>query len=321
MITYIILAFVVSTVVSLVTFTVYSLAYPEETAADRLERLTNAETSRDAGRITHREDAAVEKLAARLGRLAQGDDVEQISDLRDTLRHAGFRSRRAVEIFQGSRVACVLLLPVLISPTGLFVESIETVAVFMVLGAATGYYLPVAYLQVAAATRQGDLLKAYPDALDLLVISVESGLGLDMAFRRVAREIRTVSPQLAREFQLVNTEISAGIERMDALRHLQERTGLDEVRSLVNMLQQAERYGTSIAQSLRLYSGLSREKRMAKAEEKAGQVSSKLTIIMIMFLLPVLMVILLGPSAIRIRSNFMVSPNEMKAESGQEMPQ
>jgi tight adherence protein C len=314
-VSYAILAFVVSTVVALVTFTVYSLAYPEQTAADRLERLTHAEVSRDSGRITHREDAAVEKIAARLGRLAQAEDQDSVNDLRDTLRHAGFRSRRAVEIFQGSRVASVMLLPVFISPSGLFVDSIETVAVFMVMGAAAGYYLPVAYLQITAASRQAELLKAYPDALDLLVISVESGLGLDMAFRRVAREIMTVSPQLAREFQLVNTEISAGIERMDALRHLQERTGLDEVRSLVNMLQQAERYGTSIAQSLRLYSSLSRERRMAKAEEKAGQVSSKLTIIMILFLLPVLMTILLGPSAIRIRANFMMTPAEMQEEA------
>ncbi len=309
---WLVLGFVVVTVVSGISFATYTILYPETTPVDRLERLTHAAARFEAaGRITTRDDAAVERIAARLGRLAQGDDQDQINELRDQLKHAGYRHRRAVEVFQGIRVAAFFGLAVLAAPATLFMGSTSAV-VLMVVAAGIGYYVPLFALNLLATNRQSDLLNSYPDALDLLVISVESGLGLDAAFRRVATEMRTVSPTLAKEFSLVNTEISAGIERIVALRHLQERTGLDDVRSLVNMLQQAERYGSSIAQSLRLYSNIGREKRMARAEEKAGQVSSKLTIIMIIFLLPVLMAILLAPSFIRI-------VNDMDAQEEAEM--
>jgi tight adherence protein C len=133
-----------------------------------------------------------------------------------------------------------------------------------------------------------------------MVSSVESGLSLDQAFRRVAIEMKTVSPPLSKEFSLVNSQVSAGITRIQALRKLEERTGLEEVRSFVNTLTQAERFGSSVAASMRMYASVAREKRMARAEEKAGQVGSKLTIIMIFFFLPVLMFVLLVPSGLRI---------------------
>jgi tight adherence protein C len=170
----------------------------------------------------------------------------------------------------------------------------------MLLGAVSGYYLPLLMITSQAQNRQASLLRAYPDALDLMVSSVESGLSLDQAFRRVAQEMKTVSPILSKEFTLVNSQVSAGIERIEALKRLEERTGLEELRSFVNMLSQAERFGSSISESMRLYSSVAREKRMARAEEKAGQVGSKLTVIMIVFFLPVLMMVLLAPSGIRI---------------------
>ena len=136
---------------------------------------------------------------------------------------------------------------------------------------------------------------------------VEAGLGLDAAFRRVAEEIEGTAPELSLEFQMVNHEISAGFSRVDALKRLQERTGMDEIKSLVNMLTQAERFGTSIARSLRIHSEVTRQKRMSKAEEEAAKVSPKLTVVMILFLLPVLMTVLIGPAMINVLNSSLMN--------------
>jgi tight adherence protein C len=296
-----IIVFVVTTVTSAGAFALYNILYPPTNAADRLEALTHAAEAGSYDALTGERDArAVEALAARLGRLAAAEsDDDETRDLRATLRHAGYKNRRALEIFNGVRVAAMMLIPVAVAPTAMWLDTKVTIF-SMVLGAVVGYYLPLIMLNTQAATRQAELLRSYPDALDLLVSSVEAGLSLDQAFRRVATEMRTVSPALAKEFNLVNSQVSAGVERTMALRQLEERTGLEEVRSFVNMLSQAERYGSSVSESLRMYSTVAREKRIARAEEKAGQVGSKLTMIMIVFFLPVLIFILMAPSAIRI---------------------
>lgn len=293
------IVFVVTAVVGTVALSLYTILFPETTAADRLETLTLAADS-SADLLAEREARAVEALAARLGRAAQaGGDEEQEEQLRKTLMYAGYRSRRALEVFSGTRVAAMMLLPVLISPAGFFLD-IKVALFAMLLGALSGYYFPLLMITSQAQSRKVELLRAYPDALDLMVSSVESGLSLDQAFRRVATEMKTVSPSLAKEFSLVNSQVNAGIDRIEALKRLEERTGLEEVRSFVNMLAQSERFGSSVSASLRMYSGVAREKRMARAEEKAGQVGSKLTVIMIVFFLPVLMMVLLAPSGIRI---------------------
>ncbi|MCB9680271.1 MAG: type II secretion system F family protein [Alphaproteobacteria bacterium] len=301
--TSIVIVFVVVVVITAIAFSVYTILFPVQTAADRLEQLTAAaETGEVQVDITGlRDPTPLELIAARLGALAQsrGDQIDADTEkLIKALKHAGYKNRRALDIFLGTRVAGALLLPVAISPIA-FVMEIQAVAFAMVIAMAIGYYAPLIVLTNQAQNRQGELLRSFPDALDLLVSSVESGLSLDQAFRRVAHEMRTVAPGLAREFTFVNSEISAGVERLIALRHLEERTGLEEVRSLVNMLAQSERFGSSIADSLRVYSHVAREKRMSRAEELAGQVGSKLTIVMIIFFLPVLMLILLVPSVIR----------------------
>lgn len=299
MVLFAILGFVVIVLSASVGFFVYTVLYPEKTAVDRLERLTLA-----AGQAKEAEkfqrDVVVEQMMARLGRLGQAEEEnEPTAEIKQMLVQAGYRARNALDLFQGMRVAATLGLPVVASLTG-FIFTTTNTAFCMLLAAALGFYGARYALYQQATARQAAVLRAYPDALDLMVISVESGLNLDQAFKRVAFEMKAVSPAISEEFQLVNTEISAGIDRAVALRHLQHRCGLDEVRSLVNTLQQAERYGTSIAASLRLYSQLGRERRMARAEEKAGQASSKLTVVMIAFLLPVLMAVLMGPSFIRI---------------------
>lgn len=303
---HIIIALVITVVTMFVAFSLYVVMFPVQTAADRLEQLTVAAEVKGPADITGSHEAGVlEQIAARLGQLSQSGDAEggnaETEKTRLMLKQAGYRNRRALDIYHGLRLSGAVLLPVVVSP-GVFFMELQAVAFAMLIAAAVGYYAPAVMLTNQSQNRQASLLRSFPDALDLLVSSVESGLGLDQAFKRVAREMISVAPDLAREFTMVNSEIAAGVERLNALKHLEERTGLEEVKSLVNMLAQAERFGSSVADSLRIYSAVAREKRMSRAEELAGQVGSKLTIVMIIFFLPVLFAILLAPSGIRMMS-------------------
>lgn len=290
----------------IVTWLAYALLFPEMSPSDRLNYLTeSADPNEDAGVVQAQRENPLLNLAVRLSQLATEDGSEDTAtdELRTLLQHAGYKSRRAIDIFKGIRVGALFFIPVLMSPL-VFVTEPTMALLGLLLGATAGYYIPVSILKSQAETRKGELLRSFPDALDLLVSSVESGLGLDAAFRRVALEMRAVSPTLSREFTLVNSEVSAGIERTVALKHLADRTGVEEIRSLVNMLAQAERYGSSIAGSMRIYSKVSREKRMSRAEEAAGQVGSKLTFGMIVFFLPCLVLVLLAPAFLQIASDF-----------------
>jgi tight adherence protein C len=278
----------------------YVLLNPTRTAGDRLRELKRAPEVETYDIIAvEKTEGGVTSVASRLGALAAPTSDEERSKQRLNLLQAGFKNRHALEIYNGVRVTAALCLPLLVAP---FAGQIGVAqAALAVLGAsAFGYYAPALYVSNVTDKRKRTLLRAFPDALDLLVSCVEAGLGLDAAFRRVALEMETAAPELAREFQLVTHEISAGVPRVEALRHLERRTGLDEVRSLVNMLAQAERFGSSIARGLRVHSRMTRQKRMSKAEEEAAKVSPKLTVIMILFLLPVLGMVLMGPAAIKV---------------------
>ena len=279
----------------------YVLLNPTRTARDRLRDLggTRVEETEayDIIRDTSTEDAGV---ASRLGQLAAATSEEEQNKQRQQLLQAGFKNRHALEIFNSIRVTLALTLPLISLPFAVGVGFSPLLGLGVVLLSAFGYYLPAMWVTNVTDKRKRRLLSAFPDALDLLVSCVEAGLGLDAAFRRVALEMETAAPELAREFQLVTHEISAGVPRVEALRHLERRTGLDEIRSLVNMLAQAERFGTSIAKGLRIHSRMTRQKRMSRAEEEAARVSPKLTVVMILFLLPVLGMVLVGPAAIKV---------------------
>ncbi len=272
---------------------------PQRSGVDRIAEFTGgpvADTSRDP---------VAERIAERLSRLARPESEEGRNILRQKLVQAGFKSRAAPQVFSAVRVALALLAPFVMVP---FVTALEP----MYLGAgaivavAIGYYFPQLYVDSLVTNRQRRLSKPLPDALDLLVTTVEAGLGLDAAFRRVASELENAAPELALEFQLVNHEISAGVPRIEALKHLEVRTGVPEIRSLVNMLTQAERFGTSIARSLRIHSDITRQKRMSRAEEEAAKVSPKLTVVMILFLMPCLFVVLLGPALVNISNSTLL---------------
>jgi len=287
--------------------TVLSLAYgvqlllnPERTAQDRIADLTGGRGDLP-GLI---ESESVQKVTGNLGSLAQpGSEVEQ-NLVRTKLIQAGFRSRTNLESYSTLRAALAVVFPLLCLPIMPQTEVIYTLFIVMIT-ATIGYYSPAVYVNSRLKARQAALLKPFPDAMDLLVSSVEAGLGVDAAFQRVAQEIEGAAPELSRELQMVNHEVAAGIPRTDALRRLDKRTGLQEINSLVNVLTQAERFGTSIAQSLRVHSDLVRSKRMLEAEEKAAAISPKLTVGMIIFILPSLFVVLVGPAAINVIRNLI----------------
>ena len=278
-----------------------SVMGPNRSASYRVAQITRSGgTRRGADPLI--EDTASQTRTFQISTIAAPASAEERSLLRDKLVQGGFRSKHNLEQYLTLRVASALVPPLVATP---LVVGMDLPAILVVLlsAAALGYYLPAVGLDWAVRKRQSSLLRPFPDALDLLVCCVEAGLGLDAAFRRVAEEVEPAAPELSQELQQVNHEIAAGVPRADALKRLDSRTGINEMGSLVSVLVQADRFGTSVAKALRIHAELVRKKRMLAAEEQASQISPKLTVVMILFILPTLMVVLVGPAIINIGRN------------------
>lgn len=243
------------------------------------------------------------KLLTRLGEFSRPSDTGEVSAVRQELLAAGFRHERAVLIFFGAKLVAALGgigVVALIPSTVWGFPSAWTMIGIYVAGAILGYFLPVLWLRLAAHRRKGKLLAAVPDALDLLVICVEAGLGLDMAIARVGDEIGSSCKELGEEFQVLTLELRTGLHRTEALRNFARRTDLEEVRTLVALLVQTDRFGTSIGQALRVHSETMRTTRQMKAEELAAKLPVKLLFPLIFFILPSLFIAILGPAIIKI---------------------
>ncbi len=169
-----------------------------------------------------------------------------------------------------------------------------------------GFYLPEIWLKQKTDKRKILIFEGLPDALDLLVVCVEAGMGLDSAINRVGKELETTSPDLSREFALMNLEMRAGKQRQDALRNLADRTGIDEMNSLVTLLIQTDKFGTSIATALKVFADSFRTKRFQRAEEIAAKLPVTMLIPLIFFIFPALFVVILGPAAITIYQNLIL---------------
>jgi len=169
-----------------------------------------------------------------------------------------------------------------------------------VLAALIGFYLPVLWLRIRIARRKEEILRGFPDALDLLVVCVEAGVGLDAAINRVGEEMRLSNKVLSEEFRLLSLELRAGKLRRDALRNFALRTDLEDVSSFVTLLIQTDRFGTSVAQAVRVQSDFMRNRRHQRAEEMAAKLPVKLVFPLILFIFPSLFVVILGPAVIRI---------------------
>ena len=240
-----------------------------------------------------RETVSYERIVnalKRVGRMAPQSPTE-MGKLQRKLVFAGYRSREALIVFLGLRAGCALVAFALVS--------LATSSLPFALGAAgLGYLLPSMVLGRKAKKRQHRIRLSLPDALDLLVVSVEAGLGLDQAIQRVGEELSAAHPDLCGELRLVNLELRAGTGRSEALHNLAERTGVDDLSSLVAMLVQTDRFGTSVAQSLRVHSDTLRVKRRQRAEEAAAKTGVKMVFPLVFCIFPAVWVVTIGPAAI-----------------------
>ncbi len=224
---------------------------------------------------------------------------------RELLTHAGFRQPGAVGIYLGARALLPAFLGALFFALTLILTREPKVAMLgAMIGAIFGWILPVFYVGSKKKKRQHELQLALPDALDLMVVCVEAGLGLNQALLRVSEEIRHVSALMSDELALVNYEIRAGSPREEALRNLAERTGVEDIRSLTTILIQTDRFGTSVALALRVQSDTLREKRKQRAEEAAAKTTIKMVLPLVFCIFPALFVVILGPGAIQIYKTF-----------------
>jgi tight adherence protein C len=242
----------------------------------------------------------LQELLERVGGQLRGHGADE-AVTRALLTHAGYRHPNAIAIYAGVRLLlagvlaglAVITLPVFAANAGIIV----VLALYL---AAVGYVLPLLVVRSKARRRQQEITLTLPDALDLLVVCVEAGLGLNQAFVRVADEIHPLSEITASEFHLLNLEIRAGTPREEALRNLFERTGVEDIRSLTMMMIQADRFGTSIANALRVHAETLRDKRRQRAEEAAAKTTIKMIFPLVLCIFPALLVVLIGPGLIQI---------------------
>jgi tight adherence protein C len=284
------LAFVFGTLI--VTAAAIKLLPNRAVAIDR--RLQELTSGRDADVETKPRMQSFVGFFKRIGEKVPRSPKE-LGNLRLRLVQAGYRRDEAITIFFGMRVMFALSLFVLFS-TSILTRPNMLLALG---GLGLGYILPGMILARLAKRRAHRIRLSLADALDLLVVSVEAGLGLDQAMSRVGAELAFAYPDLSDELRLINLELRAGKPRSEALRNLADRTGVDDLSSLVTMLIQTDKFGTSVAQSLRVYSDTLRTKRRQRAEEAAAKTGVKMVFPLVFCIFPAIWVVTIGPAAIR----------------------
>jgi tight adherence protein C len=249
---------------------------------------------------TEPQGSTIVTMLTQIGSKVPASDAE-VADLKTSLIRAGFRSEKALPVFYGVRILSVLMLLVGSLMVQAQMPSNPAMSVaLIVFGCAAGWVFPRTILEKKVIRRQETVRLSLPDALDLLVVSVEAGLGLDQAIQHVARELTVSHPQLSEELSLVTLEMRAGKRRSEALRNFGERTGESEVRKLVAILVQNDRFGTSMGESLRTHSDFLRTRRKQEAEERAGKVGVKLVFPIFFFILPSMLIVAAGPGILQI---------------------
>jgi tight adherence protein C len=225
----------------------------------------------------------------------------EAAKLQKQLLHAGFPSPDAAIAFRAIQVLLLVALPtVMVTFCFLINASLNSFFIWGVVAAAIGFYVPRIVLRRMISNRQQRITWGLADALDLMVIAVEAGLGLNAALNRVGEELKDLHPDMHHEFDLVNLEIRLGRSREEALRNLTERTGVDDIRSFVALLIQADRFGSSIGKAVRVFADSLRTKRRQRAEQASAKAALKLLIPLTVFLFPVIIAMILAPSALNL---------------------
>jgi tight adherence protein C len=273
----------------------YAFSPAETQVAGRLSRMIEPQAAVVEDKFAEKQKERVGDILVSLGKLLPAASGQRSTRAQLMMMRAGFRSPDAMQVVR----AIKLLLPIVFVSLVLITGAYSYSPVFILLLAlGAGFLFPEIWLQLRIKARQKRLRLALPDGLDLLVICVEVGLGLDQALLRVAQELKIVHPELSDELTLVNLEMRVGKTRIEALRELGRRTGLDDLKTLVAMLIQTERFGTSVAQSLRVHSDELRTKRRQRAEELSAKTTVKMVGPLVFFIFPALLVVILGPAVI-----------------------
>jgi tight adherence protein C len=295
----IVMSVLIFAAVSTAVFAFYTAAATDRSpVAMRLRELRMLHARTDSVAYGRRPGLLVKLIAQLGGFLPAADGTDA---LRTGLVRAGYRRADAPLIFVGCKILMAVALPIAWIFIGyMTARPLGNMIMITVVTAFVGFYVPTLFIAVKQSQRHGEILAALPDALDLMVVCVEAGLGLGAALQRVGVEIRLASHQLSDELALVNQEMQTGVSRTDALRNLAERTGVEDVYSLVAMLIQTDRLGTSVAQSLRAHADSMRTRRRQRAEQLARKASIKLAFPLVFLIFPALLVIILGPAGIQL---------------------
>jgi tight adherence protein C len=270
--------------------------------AGRLSRFVNpAMPAVQEASFAEKQRDRLRDTLANLGKLVPGE-TKETPRTQLLMMRAGYRSSQALMAMRGFKLLMPLVFVAFVFGTGIYHWNPYMVPA---IAAVIGYLFPEMFLNWRVSARQHRLRRGLPDGLDLLVICVESGLGLDQALMKVAQELRITHHELSEELQLVNLEMRIGKTRIEALRELARRTGLEDVKALVAMLVQTDRFGTSVAQSLRVFSDDLRIKRRQRAEEMSAKTTVKMVPPLVFFIFPALMVVILGPAVITLLRQLM----------------
>jgi tight adherence protein C len=288
---------------------VYWLVYrPQSAATERLKRLGERMPSPTSSSLSITDDRSASELAQRLAsplsRLLPPSAAEA-KKLQKLLMQAGFRSPGAAVTYRGVQMLTLAGLPALVAlGCALLARPLTSAVLYILFAFVAGFFLPRYALQRRIRSRQQLVRWGLADALDLMVISIEAGLGLNAAMVKVSTELKEVHRDISDEFEMANLEMRVGRNREEALRNLAERTGVDDLRSLVAMLIQTDKFGTSIARAIRVFSDSLRTKRRQRAEQAAQKAAVKLLFPLACFLFPTLFIALLGPAALQLIDTF-----------------
>jgi len=287
---------------------VYWLLYrPQSAATERLQRMGGSKEgviTPGVPSVVMTDDSPAaemaQRLAAPINKLLPASATEA-KKLQKKLMHAGFRSAEAPIVYRAIQLAAMAGFPLFIAAVcALTARPLNNALIYIIIAFVVAFFLPRFFLGKMIKKRQRLIRWGLADALDLMVVSVEAGLGLNAAMMKVSTELRDVHSAVALEFELANLEIRVGRERDEALRNLAERTGVDDLRSLVAMLIQTDKFGTSIAKGLRVFSDSLRTKRRQRAEQEAQKAAVKLLLPLACFLFPTLFIAILGPAALNL---------------------
>lgn len=305
--------FLVFVVITYSTFIIISRSWVEKSINHRLQAIRE-KMGNEYHPFRSRFELAAQRFLAELIKFSKPSEDWETSTIRTRMINSGYKTELDALFFYGYKTLCTFTFPLicltilaildgpLLSVKGLF---------FLIASAASGYYLPDLWLYQKSRIRQREITESFPNALDLMRVCVNAGLGLDAAIERVGRELKIESKSLADEFHTLNLELRTGSTRERALRNLAERTGVEDVNSLVSMLIQTEHFGTSVGDALRVHAEGLRLKRNMRAQEAAAKVPVKLTVPMILCIFPALMVVVLGPAIISIGHTVLPVMNQV----------